>query len=207
MALVAGAFQYFGGLLGGQQTAATTATTTVMPPVAATAGQLGAVQTGINYVQLGQMQAQQQAQQVLQAFAQHQAAYDTHQASYEAKQRAMELLRSHMTLKQREESEKFAYFTVRGGYSGNLYVIQMHGHSFNISGECELHRPDGALFRILSTNPRVKVRICCGPDPITWTSNHSDYVWTPIGDVLLGQKLALECDELAFLSKANFSPG
>jgi hypothetical protein len=83
--------------------------------------------------------------------------------------RSMQFLVSNLTARQRDQFLKRAFFDVRGGDTGTTYRIK-HGFQFNIE---ELD-PRGRRLSIL----------CFRPEGLL-----------PLGDVMLGQKIALELYE------------
>ena len=94
-----------------------------------------------------------------------------------AEQRAQELLESHLSATQFAQFSTFGWFEVTGGDTGTRYVIRnftsVNVDQLNSSGEC------------------IK-RWCFGPQ-----GNLA------MGDVLLAQKLALECFESQALERAH----
>lgn len=98
--------------------------------------------------------------------------------SPEAEARAMTLLNEHLTDKQHKQKAAKNAFTVKGGDTGKTYRIQCENKSFNV--------------QILGALGVVKGELCF--------TTRGAY---PLGDKLLTQKLALECDEAATLRIAN----
>lgn len=98
------------------------------------------------------------------------------QISREAEARSLELLRRNLTPEQTRQWDREQAIEVRG-QSGTRYLIRGQIGAFNID------RIGGG-------------RICCTP---------GGSGELPLGDYVLGQKLALEHDEARFLATANFA--
>ena len=100
--------------------------------------------------------------------------------AYEAaRRRARALLRAHLSPAQREELERWAAFSV---------VAQ-----------------SGRRYRITSVAPFNVRDEAAGNDYCLQFGYESSGV--PIEDLMLAEKLLLECDEAAFLATANERPG
>jgi len=92
-------------------------------------------------------------------------------------QRALELFKHNLAPSQREQYEKHRFFDVIGGTTGRRYRIHQ---SYQLNVE-ELS-PGGKRARLLCFTPQGQL---------------------PIGDIMLAQKIALECFELDALAVAN----
>ena len=95
----------------------------------------------------------------------------------EAEQRAQKLLESHLSATQLAQFSALGWFEVTGGDTGTRYVIR-NFNSVNIDQ--------------LNSNGECVKRWCFGPKGNLAT-----------GDVLLAQKLALECFERQALERAH----
>lgn len=178
------------GTLGEALTAANTATTVYSTYVL----------TQQQYVQMlayGQLQQQQTMNQLAVAY-QQQVRDDS-----EALERSKELFEHHLTERQRSEWHLSGSITVRGGYSGADYCIDVAIKPYNIFGRVILDTMNGHWIaqRRSMFSHLTNVRICCAPS----VYDISSYRGMPMYDTVLGQKLALELDEIAFWSKANIS--
>lgn len=149
----------------------------------------------------GQMQQQQIAQEYLAYNQQASAAYV---AREEALQRSKELFEHHLTEDQIKEWRRDGRITVRGGYSGAEYQVEVAAKSYNIFGRVVLVPRNGrwSVDKCSIFSSRSGVRICCAPYQYDRSGN---YHIMPMYDTILGQKLALELDELAFIERANVS--
>lgn len=97
----------------------------------------------------------------------------------DAETRAKALLEESLSEKQREEMEKERYFTVESKDSKRRYRVRTDkGRHGNIEE--------------LDEQGRAVATLCCAPQGAI-----------PLGDALLGQKLALEADEEMFRKAAN----
>lgn len=204
MAIVGGGYWHV--LFGGSGQTAATITTTVT--ATATGTLTTATYDGYQQQQMQALQQQQyqyaQQQRIRRYLTQIPPTPSPH-PSDEANRRAYELLLAHLSPKQLEDVKRTGAFTVRGSCSGNNYVIFMHGLSFNIFGRLDVgrHPEGGSLMRFNGFTPLVDCRICCAPNQVVLCDGYYKYI--PVHDMVLGQKLALECDEEAFLRVANFA--
>jgi len=92
-------------------------------------------------------------------------------------QRARELLKQNLSSSQREQFDGHRFFDVIGGTTGTRYRIHQ-AYQMNV----EELSPGGKRARLLCFAPQGRLPIC---------------------DVLLAQKIALECFELEALTVAN----
>jgi len=99
---------------------------------------------------------------------------------YGPEDRAMELLVRNLSPTQREQYARRGYFDVFGGHTGGWYRVH-HARQMNV--ECLDKRGTTAFLLCFVPEGRL-----------------------PLGDVLLAQKLALECFESDVLWTANFLP-
>jgi hypothetical protein len=100
----------------------------------------------------------------------------------EASQRGIELLKTNLTKQQLADFENHGWFDVVGGETGLKYRIKRGTHQ--------------NIFCIIE-DPRYK-------EPILKMMCFTTVGRYVMGDVMLAQKIALECDELATLKIANF---
>jgi hypothetical protein len=98
---------------------------------------------------------------------------ERHERSAKAEQAAKDLLLLCLSPEQRARYELDGNFEVKGNRSGNVYSINCHSYAGNI------RRSDGRIF--------------CAHPPAD----------VPMSDMILAQKLAIECYEEHFLEKAN----
>lgn len=98
-----------------------------------------------------------------------------------AKQRADELLRAHLSVKQRQALDKHGWFLVQGGKSKKTYRVHGDKYAGNI------HE--------LDQKGKEVARYCV----------HAEYT-IPLGDQLLAQALCLSHDEDHIIGKANRTP-
>jgi hypothetical protein len=117
----------------------------------------------------GQARAEAQAKAKAKAEAEKQAA---------AAKRAQELLREHLSTKQRKSLDKHGWFLVEGGRSKKTYRIQ--------AGQCA-----GNIYELNEAEQEV-ARYCV----------HASYE-IPLGDQLLAQTISLRYDEDHIIGKAN----
>ena len=92
-------------------------------------------------------------------------------------ERGAKLLKTNLTMAQREQYERRGYIEVTGGATGRRYRIH-HGLQMNVE---ELNAA-GAIVRVMCFLPEGRL---------------------PVGDVMLAQKIALELFELEALKIAN----
>jgi hypothetical protein len=92
-------------------------------------------------------------------------------------QRSLELLRQNLSSSQRDLYDKHRFFDVIGGITGKRYRIHQ-GFQMNV----EELSPGGRRARLLCFNPQGQL---------------------PVGDIMLAQKIALECFEADALAVAN----
>ena len=92
-------------------------------------------------------------------------------------QRALALLRQNLSASQREQYDKHRFFDVIGGSTGKRYRIHQ-GFQMNV----EELSPSGKRARLLCFTPQGQLPVC---------------------DIMLAQKIALECFEADALAVAN----
>lgn len=180
-------------------TAATTATVTTNGNYA---GMMG--QQIYQYAQGLQATQQQQLQQAaLEYYAFNERYAQDARAADEALQRSKELFEHHLTEEQLKDYRKTGFITVRGGFSGADYRIHVAAKSYNITGKVVLVAKNGrwSVDKIGMFKSLTPIAMCCAPNGLSPLTHR----FMPMFDTVLGQKLALELDELAFIEKANVS--
>lgn len=97
-----------------------------------------------------------------------------------ARRTAKQLLLRFLTPEQRNKLEQHGYFDVRGSRTGHVYRIRQGSH--------------GNIFKMHEDGQRMIAKYCGQPEGV------------PTEDMMLAQKLQIECDEDGFLAKANMTP-
>lgn len=102
------------------------------------------------------------------------------EAAQTARHTARQLLLRLLTAEQRTMLEQHGYFEVRGSRTGHVYQIRQGSH--------------GNIFKMHEDGQQMTAKYCGQPEGV------------PTEDMMLAQKLQIECDEDGFLAKANMTP-